>query len=125
VAARGGGFAALGRNGCPGLGFERGLAWEQSRATGNVSRGSVRGAEDRRAADVGIAQLGGNGERFRTQEGERERAKGLERILTTTRTFGAMKSSKGSGGTAVQCGARSSAMVARLGLGFEAKAARA
>ena len=76
-------------------------------------------------ADVSDARLGGNGERFRAQEGERERAKGLERILTTTRTFGALKSSRGSSGTAARCGAPSSAMAAWLGLGFEAKVARA
>ena len=81
--------------------------------TGKASRGSGRGAEDRRAADVGDAWLGRNGERFHAQEGEREREKGLERILTTTRTFGVVKSSRGSGGMAARCGGSSSAIAAR------------
>ena len=84
----GGGLAGLGRNRPSGGGFTWGKAEENEGATGNASRGSGRDVEDRRAAYIGEAQHGGNGEQSGTHGSEREMGKCSAGFLTLTRNFG-------------------------------------
>ena len=79
TAAHGGGLAGLRRNGGPGHGFGSRLAVKRAGAMGNSSRGSGRGAEDRRAVLTGGAARRINDERLRARGAVRERRKSGQR----------------------------------------------
>ena len=121
------GVAAAGHRSWPNLAFwaRLGLGFGQKVSTPTTStRGSARGFGKRnRAHDVDQRRRSA-GERLRRRENEIGRDKETESILTTTRTFGAEKTSRGNGGLAARRGAPSSAMAARE-LGFGAVAAAA
>jgi hypothetical protein len=78
-AAHGGGLAGLRRNGGPGHGFGSRLAGKRAGAMENSSRGSGRGAEDRRAVLAGGAARRINDERLRARGAVRERRKSGQR----------------------------------------------
>ena len=121
TAAHGGGLAGLRRNGGPGHGFGSRLAGKRAGAVENSSRGSGRGAEDRRAVLAGGAARRINDERLRARGAARERRKSGQR--------GSLPCS---GAPAVACGTRKergggssggaeNSTKAALGLGFRTR----